>query len=85
MPIEMLQQQLQDAQMMLLEFIALYVSLAACAGFIIWLAGIVYLSYREVRDARRVPPVVPNAVATSTSSQHCLINHAPLSVRSKAL
>lgn len=87
MPVEMIQQ-MQAAQTMLIaafEFIALYVSLAACAGLLLWFAGIVFLSYCEMRDQQRAAIAVRNILSTSTSSSHCLINHNHIPERSRSL
>ncbi len=83
MPVEMMQQ-LQDAQMMLVEFIALYASLAACAVLLIWLAGIAYLSHGEMRGQRRPAPAARNTAAASASNAHCLIRQHHIPARSKS-
>lgn len=87
MPVEMIQQ-MQAAQTMLLaafEFIALSTCLLVCAGLLLWLAGMAFLSYGEWRQQHRAAIAVRKPLSTTSSNNRCLINHNPVSERSQSL
>jgi hypothetical protein len=52
MPVEMLQQ-IHAIQRLLIEFVALIVSLAAGAGLLVWLVCVLFLSGAATKDRRR--------------------------------